>query len=116
MADDRQKRRGSDRVKERLPEILIPVVLLLIAWGVRQEVSSHVDKGRIEQLERKELVRWDMIGDNEKALSQLKNDSENHAKRADEAIRNAKDRLCDLTGRIFRLESLTMKKAEIIKK
>ena len=107
----RQKKdwnRQSDKFRNKLIDNLIPVIMAVILWFIKIEVSKHMVDKRLSDLERKEQVRWEMIETNKVKISALKNESENHSQRADEAIKNSEKNVVNLRMDVYRLEDKFM--------
>ncbi len=106
MVDREQRKRWADRLTN--PEILLPLIIIVFGWGIKLEVNRHMMLKRVGDLERKEIIRWELINDNEDSINMSKLSSQNHSKEADEAIDNIKGQMCDVKRGVFRLESLVM--------
>lgn len=103
-----RNRRAVDKLKERLTSAIIPVIVMLVLWFVRLEVSRNMINKRLDDLEIKEGIRWTMIDKLKMDMAEVVLSSESHGKEANKDISNAKERICDLRKRIYRVEERFM--------
>ena len=72
------KDRRADKLQDRYSKYLFPVVLIIIAWCSKQEVSRVLSERDTAENSRKITVQWKANGDLKDEIKDVKKESEKH--------------------------------------